>query len=413
MKSAAFKENTKLAFSTLAAHKFRTFLTILGVFIGVVVIIGVASVLNGFRQSVIDQVEEFGTNNIYVYRYPFVRMGRLPRNVRNRKPLKLEDAWALRELCPSVRYVAPALPHFTGAVIKYRGEQPRTSQLRGVFAEGQYVFNSVIREGRYFTEPEVDHAMPVTVLGYNVADGLFPRSNPVDKEITIDGKKFRVIGTLEKMKEGPFGQENEADNLVFIPYYTFRKMYPAVDDHFIAVQAYQGKLPQAIDEITQVLRRRRGVKYNEENNFAIGTADSIIEAFDEITGAALAVMFIISTVAFLVGGIGVMNIMLVSVTERTREIGIRKAIGARRGDVIWQFLTEAMTMTGIGGVAGILFGVGLVQILERIVPKLPTNVPAWAVAFGFLGSVGVGLFFGMWPAVKASRLDPIEALRHE
>ncbi|HEY3131071.1 MAG TPA: ABC transporter permease [Acidobacteriota bacterium] len=409
----SLKENTLLALDTLRQHKFRTFLTVLGVFIGVFIIIGVASVLNGFRQSVIDQVESFGTRNVYIYRFPLFQTGRLPPEVRQRKPLTLDDAWAIRDLCPSVAYVSPGLQKFfPPPTAKYRDRELQNTFFRAYFPESEMVGNIKLSDGRYFSAAENEHAAEVCVIGSNVVDGLFPHTNPIDKEIILDGKKFRVIGTQEKHTAGPFG-DDRADDLIIIPYKAFKKTYPTWDDHFIAVQAKEGQLDQAIDQITQVLRRRRNVKYNDPNNFDIGTAQTIIQTFDQITFAVLAVMVAISSVAFLVGGVGVMNIMLVSVTERTREIGIRKAIGARRSDIVWQFLTEAMALTGAGGVLGILFGMLLAFLINRLIPNLPAVVPPWAIAFGFAGSVSVGLFFGIWPAAKAAKLDPIEALRYE
>lgn len=409
----SLKENTLLAIDTLRQHKFRTFLTVLGVFIGVVIIIGVASVLNGFRRSVIEQVEEFGTRNIYIYRFPLVQTGRLSAEVRQRKPLRLEDAWAIRDQCPAVAYVSPHLQKvFPPPTVKYRDREAETAFLRASFPEFEMVGNIRLSDGRYFSAAENEHATKVCVIGSNVADALFAHMNPTDKQIIVDGEKFRVIGTQEQHKAGAFG-DTRVDDLVIIPYKTFKKIYPTMDDHFIAVQAKEGQLDQALAQVTDLLRRRRHVKHGSPDNFDIGTAESIIQTFDQITFAALAVMIAISSVAFLVGGVGVMNIMLVSVTERTREIGIRKAVGARRSDIVWQFLTEAMALTGAGGFLGVLCGTLLAFFIRIFIPKLPMVMPGWAIFFGFFGSVGIGLFFGIWPAAKAARLDPIDALRYE
>ncbi len=410
----AVRENAILAYRTLSDRRFRSFLTILGVFIGVVIIVGVASVLNGFRQSVVDQVEEFGTNNIYIYRMPFVQTPHPSAELRRRKKLTLEDAWAIKELCPSVAEVSPGLqPRFSIVTARYRGEEMSSPQFRGVFPQSLVVGNSKMAEGRFFTHSENDSAVPVCVIGSNVFDALFPRMSAVEKSILCAGRKLRVVGVLEQHKEGPFGGQNKEDDNVYVPYNLFRKIFPYEDDHFIAVQAKTGGLRDAMEEIGELLRRRRGVRWNEDNDFELGTADSIIESFDQIVFATLAVMFLLSTVAFMVGGVGVMNIMLVSVKERTREIGIRKAIGARRRDIQWQFLTEAVMLTGIGGFAGILFSELMVGAIEQFLPMIPAATPNWARVAGFAGSVSVGLVFGMWPAIKAARLDPIEALRHE
>ena len=408
------RENVRLALETLALNRFRSFLTILGVFIGVLIIVCVASVLNGFRQSVVDQVQEFGTNNIYIYRFPFIRMGNLTKSERTRRPLDLEDGLAIRSLCPSAQAVAVGLElGRSRSTAKYRAHEMQTPRLRGVLPDDELVSHLTIVEGRFFSDSENQHRSDVCVISFNVVEALFPNESPIGREIVVNGHRVRVVGAAAKRKEGPFGQENQEDNLIRIPYDTFRKWYPAQNDHFIAVEARPGKLDQAVEEITELLRRRRGVRWDEENDFEVGTANSLIESFDKIIFATLAVMFVLSSVAFIVGGVGVMNIMLVSVTERTREIGIRKAIGARRVDIVLQFLTEAVLLTFIGGAAGLLVGEGLIAVAKAVVPKLPAATPLWGRVFAFVGSTSVGLVFGLWPALKASRLDPIEAMRHE
>ncbi len=407
-------ENLRLALETLLAHRFRSFLTVLGVFIGVLLVVTVAAVLNGFRQSVVDQVEQFGTNNIYIYRYPFVNLGPMSREMRLRRSLQLADAWAIRDLCPSVEVVSPGVqaPTFL-AKAKYRNEEVDSPRLRGVFPDNVEVASRVLAAGRFFTDQENQHAAPVAVLGHATAIALFPNGGGVGKEITVAGHRYTVIGMLEKRKEGPFGAQNEEDSMILVPYYTVRRFYPGVDDHFISARAERGRMPEALEEIAEVLRRRRKVRWDEDNNFELGTADSIIKSFDEIVFATLAVMFLLSTVGFMVGGVGVMNIMLVSVKERTREIGLRKAVGARPRSILGQFLTEAIVLCTIGGVMGLLAGEGLLQLVGAVIPGLPTATPMWARVFAFAGSASVGLFFGLWPAWKAAKLDPIEALRWE
>jgi ABC-type antimicrobial peptide transport system permease subunit len=285
------------------------------------------------------------------------------------------------------------------------------AQFMGVTANHLKISNAPLKDGRFFTDADDLHRRDVAVIAANVVDRLFPHEDPLGKSILVDGHTFEVIGTLDMFKG--FIGDNPDDRDVFTPYWTFKKLYPEAKDNFIFALAYQGRLNEATDEVRGVLRRRRHVKPSEPDNFGIATAESFITQFREVIGTVALVMVVISSIGLLVGGIGVMNIMLVSVTERTREIGVRKAIGARRSDITWQFLLEAMTLTASGGVIGILVGWLLSLAIRTFVPSLPSTVPLWSVVTGFAVATSIGLFFGMWPALKAARLDPIVALRHE
>ena len=422
MNWSSIKENTTLAMATLVSHKFRAALTILGVFIGVLVIVFMAAVLNGFRQTVLDQANSFGTRNVYLWRYPFIVTGRIPPEVLNRKPLSLENSKAIEREVTAAEYVAPGIPYqymIPGMPpklppeVRYRDKVMSRPQVLGGFPVGERAMNVNLSGGRYFTDAENEHRATVCVLGFNVVEALFPAEDPIGKTINLLGQNFEVVGTFEKLRTGPFGSENPDDNNLILPYYTLRKIIPSLDDHFIIVRMREGRMEEGIRQIEQVLRRERKVPLNADNDFELATPDSFIRTFDDILGGVFFVMIFISSIAFVVGGVGVMNIMLVAVTERTREIGIRKAVGARRMDIIWQFLTEAVTLTCVGGMAGLLIGWFVSWAVTALWPDLNMVIPVWAAAAGFLGSVTVGLIFGIWPAFKAAGLDPIAALRYE
>ncbi len=422
MSWSSIRENSKLALDTLAAHRFRAGLTILGVFIGVLVIVAMAAVLNGFRQTVLDNAESFGTRNVYVWRFPFIPTGKIEPEVLNRKPLSLEDGLEIQEKATAVEHVNVGLiyglpePGQMPPVppeAKYRDRVMTRPRVIGNFPVAELVMNVKLSQGRYFNESEMRHRAYVCVLAFNLVEALFPAEDPIGKVINVGGQEFTVVGTAAKFKAGPFGSENDEDNDIFIPYLTFRKMYPHLNDHFLILRMHEGRMQEGIQQMEQILRRRRNVPLQKDNDFEIGTPESFISTFDDIVGAVFGVMIIISSIAFMVGGVGVMNIMLVAVTERTKEIGIRKAVGARRLDIIWQFLTEAVALTGAGGVAGLLFGYLMSWAVTASIPALTMKIPIEAAAFGFFGSVTVGIVFGLWPAIKAARLDPITALRHE
>jgi putative ABC transport system permease protein len=406
------RENLLLALDTLRSHKFRAFLTILGVLIGTATVIGVASIFKGLDQQVVDMAEGFGTRTLFIFKWdPGIKFN-VTHEEWMRKPLTYDDALAIRENCPSVESVSAETFRWGPAVsTKYKGQEMLDTNFSGPTPEQFQNTNAELKDGRLFNEIDNLHRRDVAVIGADVVTRFFEGQDPIGKVINVDGHNFEVVGTLEKRKQ--FLGENGDDRTVFIPYFTFKKLYPDAKDNFITAQVVPGKLNQAMDEVRSLLRRRRNVKFNEKDNFGIATAESMISQFRDIMGTVVLVTVVISSIGLLVGGIGVMNIMLVSVTERTREIGVRKAIGARRSDITWQFLLEAMTLTAAGGILGILLGYTLSFLIRTFVPQLPSAVPVWSVFTGFLVAVGIGLFFGMWPAVKASRLDPIVALRHE
>ncbi|HET7102384.1 MAG TPA: ABC transporter permease [Terriglobia bacterium] len=405
------RENLLLALDTLRTHKFRSFLTVLGVLIGTTTVIGVASIITGLNNQLVQTMEQYGSRTIWIYKFEF-GPHRLTREERLRKPLKYEDAIAIRDYCPAVEQVSVVMFHQGPAPgAKYKGQDMLDANLQGSTPEDFAISNAKFVNGRPFTTLEDAHRRNVAVIGADVAKRFFASEDPVGKDISVGGNTFQIIGTLEKRLS--FLGDNGSDRTVFIPYWTYRKIYPNDKENLIVAMAYSGRMALAMDEITSVLRRMRKVKPEQENNFGMSNAASVIRQFNEITGTVALVMIVLSSIGLLVGGIGVMNIMLVSVTERTREIGVRKAIGARRQDIVWQFLLEAMTLTGVGGVMGILLGYFLSFSLRVLLPSLPSSVPLWSVIVGFVVSISIGLFFGMWPAMKASRLDPIVALHHQ
>jgi len=413
-------ENLLMALDTLRQHKLRSVLTILGVVVGTMTVIVIAAFVAGIDARVSKEIESFGTNSIYLYRFdPGFNLNPSAEE-RMRKPLSYEDALALQAECPSVTHVAPFISpvDFLGGTfaerinVRHRDIEMTNATVQGSLAAYFKMGVTNIAEGRYFTDEENTRRAEVVVIGRDVANTLFPYTNALDQAIMINGRDYRVVGVLTERETFLVGAEdpNNENKAVYLPYLTIKKLYPDVDDNFIMAQAQPGKMREALEEVREVLRRRRRVLARAPDNFGISTSDQILEQFGAITGGVFALMVAISSVGLLIGGIGVMNIMLVSVTERTKEIGVRKAIGARRRDIITQFLIEAATLTGLGGVLGILFGSAIALLIQTV---MPTYIPLWAPVVGFVVSVVLGVGFGLWPAWKAARLNPIEALRYE
>jgi putative ABC transport system permease protein len=409
----AYGENLKQAMDTLRTHKMRSALTVFGVVLGVSVIMLVAALITGFDETIQENIRQYGADTAFVTRWDQGPHGHdRPLEERQRKPLTLADGQALKDSCPAIEDVTAFVIFWeqahsvrtkngTVSAIDFRGVQPNF---------GVVYANAAALQGRFISEGDDIHREKVVMLGENVAPVLFPDGNSIGKDVIIDGQNFTVIGVVEKPK-GAMGMGDE-DRRVLIPYSTFMKVYPQAYEHQFRFKAKSGRLDEAVDQATEVLRRRRNVPYNGKNSFSIVTAAQQVEEFHKIVAMVALATVVLSSIGLLIGGVGVMNIMLVSVTERTREIGVRKAIGARRNDITWQFLLEAMALTGTGGLIALILVNGLV-LLVRLTLKWPGSVPAWAAVTGIAVSVSIGLIFGVWPAMKAARLDPVEALRYE
>jgi putative ABC transport system permease protein len=407
-------ENLMMALLTLRAHKLRSALTLVGIIIGVWTVMAIASIISGVDVAVKKEVESFGTRSIYIApSVPPPGAGGLFREEGVREQLTADDATAIAGL-PTVELAVPFLDvsftYYGGPTSVVRGGKTAANvRVQGTLPEYEQAGIEWVSDGRFFTKYESDTNQEVCVIGEGVAESLFWPDSPVGKALRIGRREFRVIGVLEG-REQFIGGDAGGDNLIYIPFGAALHLKPRGDGVFIMAVARHEMLGQAQDQITDLLRSRLGIPFDGPENFTLSTSDSIIEAFRSITSGVSTAMIVISSVALLVGGVGVMNIMLICVTERTREIGVRKALGARRRDILWQFLIEAMTLTGLGGLIGLSLG-WLTTFVIRL--ALPSYVPYWAPLGGFLASVGIGLVFGLWPAWRAARLNPIESLRYE
>ena len=414
MRLQIFREVFRMAIDSLRAHKLRSFLTILGIVIGVMTVIGMVSIIQGLNKSFLSELQSAGSDMIVIRKNEGIQMGRQSEEERTRKDLTFDDVKAIETGAPLVKAVAVSVyvSVFDPVEVKYQSAKSDNAMVIGMNEKWPVVMSLYLPQlGRFITESEVTRTARVCVLGSELADILFPTTNPVGKEIRVGPEAFTVIGVLSKRGQ-MFGQSR--DNFVGLPITTLMKYFSYEKDglEIMASPRQSEMLGETIEQITSVLRQRRKVPYGKPNDFAVMTQDTLVDLYNQLTGAAYLVMIVISSIGLLVGGIGVMNIMLVSVKERTREIGIRKAIGARSGDILKQFLIEAVFLTGAGGLIGVLAGFGIALIVRAATP-LPAAVSPWSVVLGLSVSAAIGLFFGIVPAQKAAHMDPIVSLRYE
>jgi putative ABC transport system permease protein len=415
MQIADTKETIRMALDTLRSNKLRSGLTILGIVIGVMTVIIISSVINGLNSRVSGLVESLGTNVIWVFRFPVIGV-RPTTEMLTRKQLTYDDAMAMKEL-PHVVAVTPGLQWrdqrgVQGTVaVKYGTRKMEGTVLEGDTASVKDVYELDLKDGRFFTDGDVERAANVVVLGNDTADTLFDTESPVGKDVTIGGMVFTVVGVMDKRKQAFGGGKNPEDNKAYFPVTTFHKIHPEVLDYWISLKFDDQKNKALVqDELQELLRRRRKVKNEAPDNFAIFGTDSLTRLWDQITFGLFGLMLSLSAVGLLVGGVGVMNIMLVSVTERTREIGVRKAIGANKQMILTQFTLEAMTLCAVGGIIGVLGGSAIGFAVHYFFPAALSVI--WITA-AFASSCGIGLIFGIYPAWKAANLNPIDALRYE
>jgi putative ABC transport system permease protein len=414
MRHGILKEIFAMAFDSLKTHKLRSFLTLLGIMIGVMTVIGMVSIIQGLNKSFLSELEAAGSDLIIIQKYEAVQMGEMSEEMRKRKDLTWEDAKAIEQGAPLVHAVAANINSniFDEIPVKYRNISSDNTLILGSNEKFPVVYNIYLpKEGRFLTESEITHSSRAAMLGFETAETLFPHTSAVGKEIRIGPEKFTVVGVLNKRGQ-MFGQSR--DNFAAIPITTFMKYfdYDKSSLQIGAIPKTPGTIQETIDQIRNVLRQRRKVGFGKPDDFEVFTQESMLDLYNQITGAAYLVMVVISSIGLLVGGIGVMNIMLVSAKERTHEIGIRKALGALSKDIMKQFLIESMFLTGIGGILGTLIGFAVALIVRTVTP-LPAAVTPWSVFLGLFVSISVGLFFGIFPAQKAAKFDPIVALRYE
>ena len=407
------KESALMAVDTVRANKLRSALTILGVSVGVITVMFMVSIIQGLNRAFAASIESLGSNTIWATKFdPSIGHQQTDEEI-HRKELTVADADAIRREATSVADTSPFYRKIS-ETLRYQDKQSDSPLLMGVTYHYEYTMSSYIGYGRFISEMDAEQRANVCVLGRDVVKALFPYEDPLGKEIKIAGRPFEVIGVME-----PLGQilGQSRDNQVYIPVTTFQKYYPEITfpetifGIFVRPKS-RADVQSAIDEMTDILRKRRQVPNGQPNNFGISSQDALLDVYNQLTGATFLVLTAVSAVALMIGGIGVMNIMLVSVTERTKEIGLRKAVGATRINILSQFLIEAVVLTAIGGLIGLAVG-ELASLLMNKYSPLPAYVPAWAIGVGLGISAVVGIIFGLWPAWKAARLDPIESLRWE
>ena len=411
-------ESVKMALDTLRTNKLRSGLTVLGIVIGVTTVITISSVINGLNNRVSDWVGSLGSNVFWVFHMPLIGV-RPTTEMLTRKKLNFDDAMSLRGL-PHVVAVDAEVRHVNetfrvGDVsVKYNGKKVAGAFLMGATAQLESVSELAMLQGRFWTDAENDRHAHVCVLGHDTAELLFGTEDPIGKDVNVASGLYTVIGVVDKRKQ-PFGSgKNPADNGVYFPLGAFHSLYPEIKDMYIALKYDDQKNKNLVEEeIREMLRIRRKVKVESDDNFEIMSPDALTKLWGQLTGGLVAFMIAVSSVGLMVGGVGVMNIMLVSVTERTREIGVRKAIGATKRTILTQFTTEAVTLCAVGGVIGIAVGAIITWIVYFLPIGLPASLSTMWVCIGFGVSCAIGLLFGIYPAWKASNLDPIEALRYE
>lgn len=405
-----FAESTKIALSALRSHKLRSFLTLLGVIIGVTTVIAVVSIIQGLDSYVKNQVLQFGSDTFSVQKFPnFVTSFEQFLEYNKRRDLTLDDMKAIEERCQLCKAAMGVVSH--NGTVKFGTLSIENVEIRGVTVNAPFLGQVMeLESGRHFNDVDIDHAAHRIIIGADLAEKLFPGRDPLGLELRLNGEPFEIIGVAKKTGSF-FGQS--MDNFARVPITEYQRIFGSRESLFINVQARsEAELPQAMDEVRLIMRSRQHTPYPKEDGFSMETAGSFIDLWESFSRGIFVVTIAISSIALIVGGVVIMNIMLVSVRERTREIGIRKAIGARRKDILMQFMIEAVTLSGVGGLVGALLGIAIALLISAVSP-LPALVRWWSVLVGIGMASSVGLFFGIYPASRAAKLDPIVALRFE